>query len=245
MRSSSPMRRPCAKRDLGIWQTWSWAATRARGARARLRAGEPGLQPGDHLAIVGANRPHLYMAVLAAQVLRGVPVPLYQDAVAGELVFMLDDAEVDSRSPKTRSRSTSCSSCARSARSSAHLLRRPARPAPLRPAGPHVLREAARRRAAPATRRIRASSTQRWPPASPHDVAVILYTSGTTGPQGRVQTHASFIAAGRAAWRPTSSAPATEVMSYLPLAWVGQNIFCYAQWLVGGFTSTAPSRQRP
>ena len=54
-----------------------------------------GFKAGDNLAIVGANRPHLYMAVLAAQSLRGVPVPLYQDAVAAEMVFMLEDASID------------------------------------------------------------------------------------------------------------------------------------------------------
>ncbi len=83
------------EKDLGIWQTWSWAAVAREVREIACGLASLGFKPGDNLAIVGANRPHLYMAVVAAQSLRGVPVPLYQDAVAGEMVFMLEDAAVD------------------------------------------------------------------------------------------------------------------------------------------------------
>ena len=82
------------EKDLGIWQTWTWRAGRRRGARARLRPGRAGLQARRHLAIIGDNRPRLYWAMAAAQCLGGVPVPMYQDAVAAELVFVLQDAEI-------------------------------------------------------------------------------------------------------------------------------------------------------
>ncbi|RYY94277.1 MAG: long-chain fatty acid--CoA ligase, partial [Comamonadaceae bacterium] len=83
------------EKDLGIWQTWTWAqaATEVREIAGGLAS--LGFSPGANLAIVGANRPHLYLAMLGAQCLRGVPVPLYQDAVASEMVFMLDDASVE------------------------------------------------------------------------------------------------------------------------------------------------------
>src|SRR5262249_1741855 len=82
------------EKDLGIWHTWTW---RQVFAEVRTLAGglaELGFGRGDHLGIVGANRPRLYFAMMAAQALGGIPVPLYQDAVAAEMVFPLDNAEV-------------------------------------------------------------------------------------------------------------------------------------------------------
>ena len=83
------------EKDLGIWQTWTWSAVAQEVREIACGLASLGFKPFDNLAIVGANRPHLYMAVVAAQSLRGVPVPLYQDAVAGEMVFMLDDAGIE------------------------------------------------------------------------------------------------------------------------------------------------------
>lgn len=79
---------------LGIWQTWTWldVAERVRALACGLAA--LGFKRGDNLAIIGDNRPHLYMMMSAAQCLGGVPVPLYQDAVAGEMLFVLQDAGI-------------------------------------------------------------------------------------------------------------------------------------------------------
>ena len=82
------------EKEYGIWQTWSWerAAEDVRLMSCGLAA--LGFEPGHNLAIIGDNRPHLYLAFLVAQSLRGVPVPMYQDAVASEMAFVLEDAEV-------------------------------------------------------------------------------------------------------------------------------------------------------
>src|SRR5688500_18787110 len=82
------------EKDLGIWQTWTWKrfADEARALAAGLHA--EGLRRGDHVALVSDNRPRLYAAMCAVQCLGGVPVPLYQDAVAEEMVFPIQNAEI-------------------------------------------------------------------------------------------------------------------------------------------------------
>ena len=82
------------EKDLGIWQTFTWkqAADEVRALACGLAA--LGFRRGEHLAIIGDNRPRLYWAMAAAQCLGGIPVPLYQDAVADEMVFVLADADV-------------------------------------------------------------------------------------------------------------------------------------------------------
>ncbi len=81
-------------KDLGIWQTWTWVQVldEVRAYAAGLH--RMGLKRGDTVAIVGSNRPRLYWSVTAAQVLGAVPVPVYADAVADELAYVLAHAEV-------------------------------------------------------------------------------------------------------------------------------------------------------
>src|SRR6266487_3894976 len=90
-----PRRPAFREKDLGIWQTWTWAqvAEQVRSLACGLVA--QGFRRGDRLAIVGDNRPRLYWSMMAAQALGGVPVPLYQDAVAAEMAFVVQDAEIE------------------------------------------------------------------------------------------------------------------------------------------------------
>src|SRR5437667_10651429 len=83
------------EKDLGIWQTWTWAqvADEVRTLACGLAA--LGFERGDRLAVIGDNRPRLYWAMMAAQALGGEPVPLYQDAVAVEIASVLQGADVD------------------------------------------------------------------------------------------------------------------------------------------------------
>ena len=91
-------RRPSApalrEKDFGIWQTLAWSELAALVRALACGLAEAGLQRGQHLVVIGENRPRLYAAMLAAQSLGAVPVPLYQDAAATEYVFPISNAEV-------------------------------------------------------------------------------------------------------------------------------------------------------
>ena len=81
------------EKALGIWQTWNWAEAAANMRAIACGLAALGLERGDKVAIIGDNRPQFYWSMLAAQCLGAVPVPVYQDAVAEEMVFVLDHAE--------------------------------------------------------------------------------------------------------------------------------------------------------
>src|SRR4029453_4100718 len=53
-----------------------------------------GFQRGEALSVIGDNRPRLYWAQMAAMCMGGRSVPVYQDAIAKELAFVLNHAEV-------------------------------------------------------------------------------------------------------------------------------------------------------
>ena len=79
---------------LGIWQTWNWSQVAEEVRALACGLAELGFKRGDNLAIIGDNRPRLYWSMYAAQCLGGVPVPMYQDAVAAEMIFVLQDAGI-------------------------------------------------------------------------------------------------------------------------------------------------------
>src|SRR3984893_63871 len=81
-------------KDFGIWQTWTWEQVLAEVRAYAAGLHRLGLKPHDAIAIVGSNRPKLYWTVMAAQALRAIPVPVYSDAVADELAYVLAHAEV-------------------------------------------------------------------------------------------------------------------------------------------------------
>src|SRR5690606_27850060 len=89
-----PERRAMREKEYGIWQTASWARMAALVQAMACGLHQAGLQRGEHLVVVGANRPRLYAAMLAAQSLGAIPVPLYQDAVAAEYVFPINNTNV-------------------------------------------------------------------------------------------------------------------------------------------------------
>jgi len=235
------------EKDLGIWQTWHWREVAQEVREIACGLASLGFAPGDNLGIVGANRPHLYFAVVAAQSLRGVPVPLYQDAVAGEMVFMFDDAAVEFAFAEDQEQVDKLLECRelQANKGGATVIRH------IIYDDPRGLRhydqpglmsyEALRALGRAYDAEHPEFFAQRVAEGEPGDVSVILYTSGTTGrPKGVCQTHASFIAAGRGGVETDRLGPGDDIMSYLPMAWVGDHLFSVAQWLVGGFTLNCP-----
>ena len=73
------------EKSRGIWQTLTWRALadEARAVAAGLSAA--GIQRGDHVGLLGENRPRLFAAMAAIQWLGGIAVPLFADTTAAEI----------------------------------------------------------------------------------------------------------------------------------------------------------------
>jgi long-chain acyl-CoA synthetase len=229
------------EKDLGIWQSWTWAQVADEVAAMACGLAELGFKRGDRLAIIGDNRPRLYWAMCAAQTLGGIPVPFYQDAVAQEMVFVLQDADIHIAIVEDQEQVDKLLEVREQCPSLKHILYDD--PRGMRHYTQtflHGLDEVL------AAGRIHNRNqpdflSQEIGKGSADDVSVILYTSGTTGkPKGVCQSHQAFIAAARGGIAVDHLAADGNILSYLPMAWVGDHLFSYAQAMVAGFTVNCP-----
>jgi long-chain acyl-CoA synthetase len=236
-----PARPAIREKDLGIWQsfTWSEVADEVRALACGLAA--QGFGRGMNLAIIGANRPRIYWAVAAAQCLGGVPVPLYQDAVAAELVFVFQNAEIEYAIAEDQEQVDKLLEIMPQCPKLKHIYYD--EPRGLRNYGQPELMSYDKLRAT--GREFDARNPEFFvaevEKGKASDIAAMFFTSGTTGiPKGVVLTHESLITAGRTGAEMEGLTPDEEVLAYLPPAWIGQNIFSYTQPLVVGFCVSCP-----
>lgn len=229
------------EKEYGIWQTLSWSALAHMVEHLACGLHQAGLQRGEHMIIVGANRPRLYAAMLAAQSLGAIPVPLYQDAVAAECVFPITNAEVRFCLVEDQEQVDKMLEVREQCPQLAHIFYD----------DPRGLRNYVEEGLASLDELMAAGQVfaQQHPSffraelalAAPSDVAAMFFTSGTTGnPKGVVHTHDTLINRAEAGAEFDRLGPNEEVLAYLPPAWIGQNIFSYAQWLYCGYVVNCP-----
>ena len=229
------------EKEYGIWQslTWSGLSTLVRHLACGLA--QAGLQRGQHIVVVAENRPRMSAVMLAAQSIGAIPVPLYQDAVAAEYAFPINNAEVtmavvedQEQVDKMLELRTSCPQLARIWYDDPRGLRNYDAPGL---ASLDALVEAGRAFDAQQPRFF----DEQVALGKPQDVAAMFFTSGTTGnPKGVVHTHFTLIDRARAGASFDKLTEREEVLAYLPPAWIGQNIFSYAQWLACGYVVNCP-----
>jgi long-chain acyl-CoA synthetase len=230
-------------KDLGIWQTWTWSQTLDIVRAYAVGLHRLGVKRGETVAIVGGNRPKLYWSVMAVQMLGAIPVPVYADAVADELAYVLAHAEVRFAAVEDQEQVDKILSVnkrlpqlelmvydeKRGLRDYDHSRLRPI---------DEVIEEG---RKALADLAVAAWLDNEIAASKGGDPSIILYTSGTTGTsKGVVLTNERSI---RAAADTVTFDKLTEndvALAYLPLAWVGDHYLNYAQGLVSGFCTACP-----
>ncbi len=229
------------EKEYGIWQRLTWAGLLVLVRHLAAGLHQAGLRRGEHMVVVGANRPRLYATMLAAQSLGAIPVPLYQDAAATECVFPINNAEVRFAFAEDQEQVDKLLEIRDQCPQLAHIYFD----------DPRGLRkyDATGLAALDALQAAGKVFDGKHPDffatevnkSVPSDVAAMFFTSGTTGnPKGVVHTHHSLLNRARVGAEFDRLTRADEVLAYLPPAWIGQNIFSYAQWLACGYVVNCP-----
>jgi long-chain acyl-CoA synthetase len=239
-----PTRPAMRHKEFGIWREWSWADVNRIVRAYSLALLAHGVARGDKIAIIGTNRPKLYWSIMAAQMVGAVPVPVYSDAVADEMAYVLGHAEVrfacvedQEQVDKLLSVSDRLSTIemvfydeTRGMRDYDHSR--------LQAIGDTISQGEGIMLADPdAVRRLDALIAE----GKGSDVSVMLYTSGTTGrSKGVMLSAGGCVQAAKDTVAFDKLTDHDQVIAYLPLAWVGDHYLNYAQALVAGFTINCP-----
>jgi long-chain acyl-CoA synthetase len=229
------------EKDLGIWQTWTWKqfADEARALAGGLAA--QGVKRGDHVALVSDNRPRLYAMMCAVQCLGAIPVPLYQDAVAAEMAFPIQNAAITHAFAEDQEQVDKlleilprCPTLKRIYYDDPRGMRH----YPQKELSAYdALRDAGRE----ALKRDPAFLEAEMAKGSGDDTAAMLFTSGTTAtPKGVALTHHALIDRAAVAAKLENLGERDVALAYLPPAWVGQFIFSLAQPFVTGYCICCP-----
>ena len=228
-------------KEYGIWQTMTWAQLAELVRHLACGFAAAGMKRGQHMVVIGENRPRLYASMLAAQALGAVPIPLYQDAASNEFLFPINNAEVSfavaedqEQVDKLLELRGQCPQLSHIWFDDARGLRNYSEPGL---GSIDALIESGRAFGQANAAFFDAEVAK----ASPSDVAAMFFTSGTTGnAKGVVHTHFTLLDRANAGAQFDKLTSAEEVLAYMPPAWIGQNIFSYAQWLTCGYVVNCP-----
>ena len=229
------------EKEFGIWQSWTWSDVARATRETALGLLDLGVQPGDHIAVIGRNRPRLYWSMVASQMAGAVPVPVYQDAVADEMAYVLNhcgarfavagDQEQVDKILEAQDRLPNLEKILyldpRGLRHYDHTRMHSC--------------EQVQERGREAQERLGGELDRRIADLDEDSTCVMLYTSGTTGrPKGVVLSNRNIISASKSSAEFDSLKPDDLVLAYLPMAWVGDFIFSIGQAYWTGFCVNCP-----
>jgi len=229
------------EKDYGIWLSWTWGQVADEIRAMACGLAVLGVKHGDKVVICGDNRPHLYWSMTAVQVLGAIPVPVYQDSVPDEMQYIYEHAEARYATVENQEQVDKLLEIKDRAPNLEHIVYK--FPRGMRHYNQpflHLLSDVQERGHA-YDKENPSFYDDCVARSTGSDVAIMLYTSGTTGrPKGVILSFDNLIITGRNGAIREGLREDDDMLAYLPMAWIGDNIFSVAQAYVTGFCVCCP-----
>ncbi len=229
------------EKDLGIWQSWTWAQAEAEIQALALGLINLGVREGDFIAVIGRNRPYLYWSMVAAQSVGAIPVPLYQDAVAEEMAYVMEHCGARFAIVADQEQVDKVIEVQENLHQFEHMIY-------LDPRGLRKYDHSKLHQFSHVQEQGRAALDEFLPELQRREATlnydspcVMLYTSGTTGkPKGVLLSNRNVIETAKSRSEFDNLRESDEVLAYLPMAWVGEFNFSIGQAYWTGFCVNCP-----
>ena len=229
------------EKEFGIWQDVTWRQYYEHVKYFALGLAALGFEDDDSLAIIGDNRPEWVYAELAAQSLKGRPLGIYQDSILTEVAYVIDHSDAKFVVAEDQEQTDKVLDMK-------HELPKVKKIIYTDPKGmrdyddplliyfPEV--EELGRQFEKENPGYFEKSIERL---TPEDIALIAYTSGTTGkPKGSLLSHANMLKMALNLSQVDPKLPGDEFVSFLPLPWIGEQMMSVSSALAIGFTVNFP-----
>ena len=229
------------EKEFGIWQTWTWAETEKEIEALALGLINLGVNEGDFIAIIGRNRPYFYFAMVAAQSVGAVPVPVYNDSAADEMEYILGHCGARFAIVEDQEQVDKIIEIQEHLHQFEHMIY--IDPRGMRKYDHHALHEYShvQNQGRAAYDEWIIDLKERREKLTYDSTCVMLYTSGTTGrPKGVVLSNRNIIESAKNASEFDNLTSEEDILSYLPMAWVGDFIFSVGQAYWCGFCVNCP-----
>ena len=231
-------------KDLGIWQSYTWAESWEETRKLAYGLYDMGFRRGDRLILVGENRPYFYWAMAAAQALGGTPVPAYQDGLPDDYAYLIEHAEARFALAENQEYVDKLLSASEGESVLSFIIYQDSRGMRDYDEESLISLEQMMGRGARAEAADPDLLDQWIDKGTGDDISVIPYTSGTTGrPKGVALTFKNVLKTAQLANEFDGLTSSEDILSYLPMAWIGDHIFSYCQALTAGFTVNCPESQ--
>ena len=226
---------------LGLWHSWTWGDTSSIVENCVYGLASKGLESGEKVAIIGNNIPELYLAMVAAQCLGAVPVPVHPDSNTEELVSTLNNCEAKVAVVQDQQQVDALYNVIDRCKNLGELIYHDGRGMQdydhSHLSSFEELQEAGKKFGAEhpgffedITSKVKQDSE-----------AFVLYTSGTSGEErGAVHTHGSMIITGKSVVEQERIRETEEVLAFMPISYAASLLFTYTLWLLKGFTVNCP-----
>jgi long-chain acyl-CoA synthetase len=238
---SMPDKVALREKEYGIWQSFTWREYHDEVRDFSLGLVALGLAPGDKLAIIGDNRPEWVFAEIAAQAAGAASVGIYQDSNLTEVAYVIDHCDASVVIAEDQEQVDKILEMLDKLPKVRHVIYTD--PRGLRKYDhPALLAfEAVQEKGRVLGREQPALWEESVRRTSADDLAIICYTSGTTGfPKGAMLSFRNLLEMAMSLHAVDPKRPDDEFVSFLPLAWIGEQMMGLSSALSIGFTVNFP-----
>ncbi len=239
--SKRPRRTALREKQWGVWQPYSWRDYLGLTAEFACGLRELGLGKSDMVILIGDNRPEWLFAELAIQALGGMALGLYQDSTADEVRYIFELSEAKLVVAEDQEQVDKVLSLRDNLPKLQYIVFHDPKGLTGYDAPDLLSFEAVCERGRMAVTDSVAEFTAMTAKLKPQEPCLVATTSGTTGrPKLAVLSHRNMLSMAANLGQVDPKRETDEFVSFLPLAWMGEQMMAVASSLLFGFCVNFP-----